>query len=50
MGGIAERGPAGGAEDGGRLKKFAWLWSSAGGGGRAEKENEENRSGGRKFP
>lgn len=34
-------GPDGGAEDGARLKKFAWLFSSVGGGGRAEKENKE---------
>lgn len=34
-GGGIEGRAAGGAEDGGRLKKFAWLFSSVGGGGRA---------------
>lgn len=49
VGGIVERGFVGGVEDGGRLKKFVWFLLFVGGGGRVEKENEENRLGGRKF-
>lgn len=39
------RGPDAGAEDGvPRLKKFAWLFSSVGGGGRAETGRKKQQS------